>query len=116
MHHDQQVLRHAVNRLSPDAVVDACSADEIRMMIDSGVTAVVCGSCAAADSVKAVLSRHGIAVPGRVSLAAVGCISETAPCSGYFCSMRQLTEAVEKFLGETPGSRPATLWLAGWQV
>ena len=83
------------------------------MMIESGVTAVVCGSCAAADTVKALLSRHGITVPGRVSLAAVGCIGETAPCSGYFCSMLRLTEAVEKFLGEVPGARPATLWLAG---
>jgi hypothetical protein len=106
-------LRNAVKRYAPDAIVDACSADEVRMMVESGVTAVVCGSCAAAENVNTLLNRHGISVPGRVSLAAVGCIAEVAPCSGYFCAVRQLTEAVDQFLAESPGGRPATLWLAG---
>jgi hypothetical protein len=106
-------LRNAVRRYSPHAVVDACCADEIRMLVDAGVTAVVCGSCAAAEQVKIVLGRHGIDVPRNVSLAAVGYIADSAPCSGYFCSTLQLAEAVEKFLREGPGLRPSTLWLAG---
>ena len=106
-------LRQTVTRFSPDATVDACTPGEVRNMIDAGVTAIVCGSSASAAQVRAELDRAGIHVPSQVSVMAVGSTGDVPPCSGYFCSARQLADAVVGLLNEATGSRPATLWLAG---
>lgn len=106
-------LRHAIARYAPDATVDACAPDEARSAVEAGATAFICGSCAAADQVKRQLEQLDVNVPGRVSLAGVGCIGDCAPCSGYYCSARQVADAVVGLLRDASTGRPATLWLAG---
>ena len=108
-------LRQAVARYAPEAVVDACAADDVGAMLDEGATAVVCDSARAAEQVSAVLARRGVVVPRDVSLAAVGCLCEQPPCSGSFVPCRQVTDAVVRLLNENP-ARPAVLWLAGESV
>jgi DNA-binding transcriptional regulator YhcF (GntR family) len=109
-------LRQAITRYSADASVDSCTSDEIQVLAESGVTACVCDSCATVDQVKARLHGAGTQIPAQVSLTAVGCTGDGAPCSGYFCTASQLAEAVVGLLRDAPGARPATLWLAGsWQ-
>ena len=106
-------LRNAVTRYAPDAAVDACSADEIHLLLESGVTGIVCSTCTAAEQVKAQLDRMDVQIPSQVSLVAMGSVTDIAPCSGYYCSARQLAEAVVGLLKDAAGSRPTTLWLAG---
>ncbi|MDB5303674.1 MAG: araR [Phycisphaerales bacterium] len=106
-------LRQAALRYAPDATVECCDADEIGSLLEGGVSAVVCGSAAIAEKVKACLHKIGVSVPGPISLAAVGCIDQTAPCSGYYCPSRQVAQAVAGLLRDAPAGRPAVLWLSG---
>ncbi|HET6246396.1 MAG TPA: GntR family transcriptional regulator [Tepidisphaeraceae bacterium] len=106
-------LRTAIARYAPDAIVDACTPDEVSSLLDTGVTAIVCGTTHAANKTRAELQKAAISVPGQVSLAAVGCVDDIAPCSGYYCSAKQLADAVVGLLRDAAGTRPATLWLAG---
>ncbi|MDB5330088.1 MAG: hypothetical protein JWP03_1239 [Phycisphaerales bacterium] len=106
-------LRQAALRYAPDASVESCNTDEIGGLIESGVTGIVCGSSEAADRVKSYLEKTGAAMPGQASLAAVGCLGAAAPCSGYFCTARQIADAVAGLLRDASTGRPAVLWLAG---
>jgi len=47
-------------------------------------TAVVCDMRKSAVQVRDALNRHGISMPQRVSLAAIGSGRGDYPCSGYF--------------------------------
>lgn len=106
-------VRQAMGRVAADSVVDSCDAADVLTMVESGVTAIVCNSCAMVSQVKSRLDAAGIAVPARVSLAALGCMDDAAPCSGVFCSNRQIAEAVDGLLRDATTARPTTLWLAG---
>lgn len=106
-------LRQTIARLDADASVDACTIADIQPLLDSGVTGIICGSCDVATQVKAYLEKSGAQLPAQVSLVAVGCAPQPAPCSGYFCSAEQLAEAAIGLLRNAIGTRPATLWLAG---
>ena len=92
--------------------MDAYTENDIQALLDSGVTAIVCATTHSADIVRRELQKAEISVPAR-SLAAVGCMDDIAPCSGYYCSARQLADGVVGLLRDGPGTRPATLWLAG---
>ena len=82
-------------------------------MIDSGVTAFVCQSVELAALAKQQLDELGVAVPHRVSLAAVGPISDETPVSGYFVQRTEKAKAISHLLADGQISRPTTLWLAG---
>lgn len=107
------VLRQIVSRFAPDATADSCAPQDVPALIEAGVTAIVCSSTEMAGEVTAILDRAEIRRPRQVSLAAVGCIGETLPCSGYFCSAGQLAESVGGLLRDAIGMRPAVLWLTG---
>lgn len=107
------VLRQSIARYDAEASVDVCSPDDISTMLDSGVTAIICGSCSDATHVKSLLQKLSALVPAQVSLAAVGCTADLAPCSGYYCTADQIAQAVAGVLRDAVGIRPATLWLAG---
>ena len=117
-------MRQAARRYERDAVVETCSLADIEhgrgisAVIDAGVTALVCDSSDCARRTRFALSRHGIDVPGRLSLAAVGslCGAEAAPCTGYFVDCGPLAEAVVSLLRGPGSGRPTTLWLAGEPV
>jgi len=69
-------LRLAANRYVPDATVDTCIPEDVPAMVDSGITAFVCQNVELASLIKPQLDNLGIAIPQRVSLAAVGSISD----------------------------------------
>ncbi|HZL34741.1 MAG TPA: GntR family transcriptional regulator [Tepidisphaeraceae bacterium] len=106
-------LHQAIARYAPDATVDACAADEIQTLIDAGITGIVCGACRSAGQVNERIEKAGINIPSQVSLAAVGCTEESAPCSGYYCTAQQVAGAVAGLLRDAAIGRPATLWLTG---
>ena len=119
-----QTLRQFAGRYRADgaAVVESVSPIEIEAgpgvaaLADGGFTAVVCDSVQTATRVKAALERHGVDVPGQLSLTAVGCLcggTTNCPCSGYFVDCEPLADAVVKLLREGPPPRPTTLWLVG---
>lgn len=111
--HVAQTLRQSAARYASDATVDSCTPEEITTLIDSGVTGIVCGSPDAALQVKSRLDQARITTPGHVSLTAVGCCEESASCSGYFCTNRQVVDAISDLLKNAPNGRPTVLWLAG---
>jgi DNA-binding LacI/PurR family transcriptional regulator len=110
-------LRRVAAQVAREATVDDCAPNDVRAMLDHGVTAIVCDSPHSAQAVRHELDRLGADVPGQVSLAAVGCSTgdeNSLPCSGYFVDCRQLAEAAIGLLRDAATmTRPAALWLAG---
>jgi hypothetical protein len=107
-----QNLRRAMERFRPDAEIETGNASQAAMLVENGVTALVCGSVDDARTAMRKLKEHGIPVPGRVCVTAVGCTCPEAQCSGYFVDCAKLAEAAAKLLTEPP-ARPVTLWLSG---
>jgi hypothetical protein len=105
-------LRQAAARYAPDAIVDAASAEEAIQLVDSGATALVCGSVHDARKARLTLAARNIAVPDRVSLTAVGCACPQAGCSGYFVECQRIAEAIIGLLKDAT-TRPITFWLPG---
>lgn len=106
-----QTLRKASERYAAGAVVESFSPEEISTLIDHGFTGVVCHSAACAVRVSAHLDGAGLRAPENLSLTAVGIGEGSVPCSGYYCSSRQVADAVVELL-KAPTGRPTTLWLA----
>jgi hypothetical protein len=105
-------LRQAAARYAPDAVIDGCPPEDVAALLDEGATAVVCDSARSAEQVAKLLAARGAGVPAAVSLAAVGCVCDQPPCSGYFVPCKQLVDSVVQLLRDPP-ARPAAVWLAG---
>ncbi len=108
-----QAVRQTAFRYSADAIVEACDVAEIDSLLEHQMTAMVCASAADAAQVKASLAKRGISVPGRISLAAIGCATTPLPCSGYFATAGRIADAVAGLLRDGQPARPAVLWLAG---
>src|SRR5215203_3201995 len=79
-------LRKAAQRYAPDAEIDRCFPGDVRCLVDHGVTAMVCDSVTAASRVLEQLDVMQVAVPAKVSVAAVGYVGNDYPCSGYYVS------------------------------
>jgi DNA-binding LacI/PurR family transcriptional regulator len=116
-----QTLRQFARRYTDGpSVVESFSVAEVEAgaaaLGEGGFTAVVCDSARTATRVRAALGRAGVDVPGRLSLAAVGCLcggKMACPCSGYFVDCEPLADAVVRLLRDGPPPRPTTLWLVG---
>jgi len=112
-----ETMRSAARRYAKDASVDACLPDEAGAAIESGIRAIVCDSVPAVRSVFLAAQRLGMDIPGQVAIAAVGYSTpDHAPCTGYFVSPDQQSEAIQHLLRTAPAYRPATIWLAGQSV
>jgi hypothetical protein len=107
-----QNLRRTAEWFGAEVEIEAAHASEVFTLIDNGVTALVCGSVDDARMLMRKLKENGVAVPGRVCVAAVGCTCPDAQCSGYFVDCAKLAESAAKLLTEPP-ARPVTLWLSG---
>jgi hypothetical protein len=107
-----QALRHTAARYSPDAMVDVADPLDAAALVEGGVTALICASARDARQTQVNLARHGIAVPGQASLAAVGCMCPDLNCSGYFVQCKAIADAVVTLL-QNDHPRPVSLWLAG---
>jgi DNA-binding HxlR family transcriptional regulator len=108
-----QTLRQSAARYARETTVDSCECNEIAALVDAGCTAVVCGNLQDAQQVKRRLEHAGIRLPAQASLTAVGACDDQAPCSGYFCTSRQIIDGVNELLKNAPVGRPTVLWLAG---
>lgn len=108
-------LKLAAARYVPDAIVEVAEPSEAPMMIENGITALVCGSAADAREARQYLSARGIEIPRQASLVAVGCACGAAECSGYFVPCEQIAKSVIELLSN-PHPRPVTLWLPGQWV
>jgi DNA-binding transcriptional regulator YhcF (GntR family) len=106
-------LRKSIARYSAGATVDACFPQDAATMVENGITAFVCQSDELARQVQEQLDRHNLAVPGRVSLVAIGSTSGDPTCSGYFLKRSEKADAIVQLLGNAQGHHPTTLWLAG---
>jgi DNA-binding LacI/PurR family transcriptional regulator len=110
-------LRSVVSRYQAEnATVDACFVDDLPAALAQGTTAVVCDSCETAEAVMKKIRDMSLDMPGKVSVVAVGTSNGEAPCSGYFVSVAEKTEAVIKLLKDTSPRRPTVMWLAPVQV
>jgi DNA-binding transcriptional regulator YhcF (GntR family) len=106
-------IRHTAPRYCSDWDVDVCAPHETDCAADYGSTAFICDSVATAEQTMRNLQRAGIAVPHRVSVAAVGWTGQHYPCTGYFVDPRQKAAAVADILQRGQPGRPTTLWLSG---
>ena len=110
-----EALRTAARRYAPDVEVDSCYAEDATTMVQHGVTAIVCESPESGRMVREAFATSGVDVPGRVTLAAVGCLPGSlrdAPCSGFYVTVEQKAGAILDLLRDKP-PRPAALWLTG---
>jgi hypothetical protein len=105
-------LRKAAQRYAPRAEIDRCFPGDVRCLVEHGVTAMVCDSAPAASRVLEQLEAMQVAVPAKVSVAAVGYVGHDYPCSGYYVGWPQAAEAILELLRERP-QRPTTLWIPG---
>lgn len=105
-------LRQSASRYSADAVVESADASEAAVLVENGITTLVCGSVRDARQTRATLAAKAIQIPQQVSLVAVGCACATAECSGYFVECEKIAKAVIDLLTD-PHPRPVALWLPG---
>jgi DNA-binding transcriptional regulator YhcF (GntR family) len=104
-------LRKAGLRYAPgEAEIDRCFPGDVRCLVEHGTTAIVCDSTAAAARVLEQLAVMQVDVPAKVSVAAVGYVDGSYPCSGHYVSWSQAADAVLELLRERP-QRPTTLWI-----
>ena len=107
-------VRKTAPRCGPDATVDVAYPDEAGVAVEQGAaTALICDSAEAAGEVVESMRKIGVDVPGRASVAAVGCGEGEYPCTGYFVRAEQKVEAIQQVLRDGHARRPTTLWLTG---
>jgi DNA-binding transcriptional regulator YhcF (GntR family) len=112
-----EAIRRAAQRYAPESVVDSVfAADVVNAVERHGATAIICDTRKIAEKVRESLAQRGIAIPGQVSLAAIGSGPGEFPCSGYFVHSRQKAETVVQLVREASLKRPTTLWLTGAYV
>jgi hypothetical protein len=109
-------IRRAAQRYAPRAAVDHGFAADVPAALQRGCTAFLCETRQTAVQVREVLESRGAAIPGAVSLAAVGAGIGHYPCSGYFVTAEQKAEAIISLLRDGNNKRPTTLWLTGAYV
>lgn len=131
-------LRQSVSKPGLNATVDAVGPSEVLTAVENGATALVCDGEEVAATVLKRLAEAGIAVPGRVSVVAVGVTgtaeqtetpngagngvsldatlarsgSASVAVTGCYVPMVEMVENASRLLADTQPRRPATLWLA----
>ncbi|HMB94920.1 MAG TPA: GntR family transcriptional regulator, partial [Tepidisphaeraceae bacterium] len=86
-------IRKTAQRFAPEATVDNIFSDDVIAGVQQGATAIICETRKIAIQIRSTLERHQIAIPARVSLAAIGSGWGDYPCSGYFLHSQQKAEA-----------------------
>jgi len=106
-------LRKTAARYAPDATVDPCYGREVAALVEMGPTALVCDSLASTRDALAALAVINKQVPRDISVAAVGCVADEIPCTGFHTTSRQQAQAIVDLLKDVQPSRPSTIWLTG---
>ena len=107
-----RALRQTCARFAPHAEIDDAEPAQASVLVDRGVTGLVCASATDARQARAALAASDADVPRRVSLVATGCACGASCCSGYFVECRQIVDAAVGLLRGNH-TRPVVLWLAG---
>jgi len=103
----------AAQRYGTDTVIQVCEKDEVVAAVKAGATAILCDSTDVARQVKSALAAANLRTPDDVSLVAVGCCADDAPCSGHFADTRVIAKSVTDLLRDgAVGHRPTLLWMA----
>lgn len=114
----QTIVADTIRSLAPnynaEISVDACFPRDIVAAVESGVTACICDNPAAAEECMRLLAQADVAVPGKISIAAIGSTpSKEYPCTGYYVGADQKATAVAEILRAGQNGRPTILWLTG---
>jgi DNA-binding MarR family transcriptional regulator len=109
-------IRKTASRYCEDYCVDACAASDVASAAEYGATACICDSTLQAARILETLDRAGIAVPEKMSVAAIGSTGEDCSCTGYYVDPRHQAAAVVEILTKGQPNRPTTLWLTGLLV
>jgi DNA-binding transcriptional regulator YhcF (GntR family) len=103
----------AAQRYGTNTVIQVCEKDEVVAVVKAGATAILCDSVEVARQIKPILAAANLRIPEDVSLVAVGCCAEDAPCSGHFADTRVVAKSVTDLLRDgAVGHRPTLLWMA----
>lgn len=103
----------AAQRYGVNTVIQVCEKEQVVDAVKAGATAILCDSAEVARHVKPALAAANLRTPEDVSLVAVGCCAEDAPCSGHFADTRTLAKSVTELLHDgAAGHRPTLLWMA----
>lgn len=112
-----EAIRRTAQRFAPGATVDSAFATDVPGAVEQQeATAVVCDSRQRAAEVLELLQQRQVAVPARVSLAAIGASEDAYPCSGYYVHPNQKAETIAQLVRDANLRRPTTLWLTGTYV
>jgi len=106
-------IRSAAKRYAPDVTVDVAFPSEAVGGVELGATAVICDTAESAEELRKALESSQLAIPARVSLAAVGAVDGQPPCTGYFVGADEKVEAIKQVLRDSTMHRPHTVWLTG---
>lgn len=109
-------IRRTAARYCEDYSVDSCAASDIEQAAEYGATACVCDSVNGAERAMEALNRAGIAIPEKMSVAAIGWGGDDCPCTGYFADPHLLAASVAEVLSHSQSGRPTSLWLTGLLV
>lgn len=111
-----ECIRRTAGRYCQDYCVDSCAAGDVAAAAAFGATACICDSVQMARRTMEMLQRAGVAVPERMSVAAVGWTGGEYPCTGYYVDPKQQAAAVVEILTNGQSGRPTTLWLTGTMI
>lgn len=110
------IVRRAVERLSPHAKVTSVASDAVARSAPEERTAFVCASTELASQTLATLRRSGVSVPADVAVVGIGIEGGGegfVACSGYVVSAEQVANSIRQIISDAQSHRPTVLWLAG---
>ncbi len=107
-------VRAAAARYAPQADVESTTIANTAAIADRSNTAILCdGEAAIVEAGQVAKSHPHVA---RASLAAVGTIAGSAPCTGIFVTPADLAVAAANLMRSAHMHRPTVLWLTGTYV
>ncbi len=109
-------VRLVAARYAPDANVDAIFTSNALAAAQNGQTAFICDSADTAKAVRESLAAAPFSIPQQISIVAIGLGDHPVPCSGYYVSSAQLTQAITDTLRDAGNKRPVTILLSGQSI
>lgn len=105
----------AIARYGASATVHAASLEHIHEVIAQGVTAILCDGAPAAARVRLAVedSRPLLSFHDHISVVAVGMMTPTLPCSGYYLDPKRQASVVAETIRTLQPHRLSVLWLNG---
>jgi Bacterial regulatory proteins, gntR family len=108
-------LNWAIARYGDGASVRAIAVDHIGDAVAQGVTALVCDGSSVAAQARLLVeqARPMLSFHEEVAIAAVGALTETIPCNGYYLDASRHAAAIGEVLRALQPHRLSVVWLTG---